>query len=199
LSLVVDAIVIAGGIFIGRWIARRVRGRRAKPASGGGGEGEQGPAVDPLAGFVCKLGDVVVRRAERDEAWLAGALVLEEERAVAVLFIAPEAGADRGVLVHAGGSALVWLTPLAPGEVAVAQEPPSAIEHDRQHFTRARRLPVKVARLGTGAPSAGDRAILAEYEGTGTDRLVVLAGSAAVLAWRGRALSEGEYEVLPGS
>jgi hypothetical protein len=139
----------------------------------------------------CKLGDVVVRTAERDEAWLAGALVFEEEKPVAALFVAPEAGGDRALFVRAApGSDLTWLVPLAKGALPLTSDPPHAVEHEGARYERARRLPVKVTRVGTGAPTVGARAVVAEYAGA--------AGSEQTLAWKGVSLAEGEYDVLPG-
>jgi hypothetical protein len=148
-----------------------------------------------------------VRAAEGDEAWLAGALVLEEERPVAALFIAPEAGGDRAILVrptHAGESGSVDVTWLAPVDLrelpglGPTPEPPHALEYGGSRFERSRRLPVKVTRIGTGAPSVGPQAILGEYAGAGRERLVVLVATPKALAWTGVALRDHEYEVLPG-
>jgi hypothetical protein len=58
---------------------------------------------------------------------------------------------------------------------------------------------VRVSRVGSGAPSVGDRAVVAEYAGPAAMRLLVVAGSEQTLAWKGVALEEGEYDVLPGS
>jgi hypothetical protein len=200
-TLLVDALVVGGAIVVGRWIFGKVRARRAG-AGGGPGAGAAGeppaPPRDPLAGFPCRLGDVVLRTGERDEAWLAGALVLEEQRPVAALFVAPEAGGDRALFVRdAPGAGFVWLAPLAPGALALTKEPPSALELEGTRFERSRRLPVRVVRVGSGAPAVGDQAIVAEYAGPAADRLLVVAGTDATLAWRGVALREGEYDVLP--
>jgi hypothetical protein len=267
-TLAVDAVVVAGGIFLGRLVARALRQRRQrhtgpevdaeaspsvdaeasrserdaeasrsegdaeasvsedaeesrskeagaqtpidepasknaegslppKAARGIGGVGRN--ASDALAGFVCRLGDVVVRRLEGDEAWLAGALVFAEERPVIVLFIAPDAGGGRAVLVPGPGhTTLSWLSPIAPEHVPMGGEPPRALEHAGTRFERTRRLPVRVQRLGTGAPRVGASAVIGEYAAAGLERLVVVAGSEAALAWRGVSLSASEYEVLPG-
>jgi hypothetical protein len=197
-TLVLGAVVLAGGIFFGRLIAGSIRGARARrAASRRPVEGE--PAAeraDPLAGFPCHLGDVVVRRGERDEAWLAGALVLREDRPVAVLFVAPEAREDRALFVRDG--AMTWLAPFAGMPAMALGEPPHAIEHEGALFQRTRRLPVHVERLGTGTPAIGERAVVGEYSGLGAERVVVIAGTQAVAAWRGVALSEDDYDVLPG-
>jgi hypothetical protein len=141
----------------------------------------------------------VVRTAERDEAWLAGALVFEEEKPVAALFVAPEAGGDRALFVRdAPGSGLTWLVPLAKDALPLTSDPPHAVEHEGARYERARRLPVKVTRVGTGAPAVGARAVVAEYTGAAAERLVVVAGSEQTLAWKGVSLGEGEYDVLPG-
>jgi hypothetical protein len=195
-TLLFDGLIIVGGVVLGRWIARRVR-RRA-----GASEASRGTARvehEMPASFPCKLGDVVVRFAEGDEAWLAGAMLLEEEGPVAALFVAPEAGGDRAVFVRdAVGAGMTWLAPIARGALAVPREPPHALEHEGVRYERARRLPVRVSRVGSGVPTVGDRAIVAEYAGPANLRLLVVAGTAETLAWKGVALTEGEYDVLPG-
>jgi hypothetical protein len=200
-SIAVDALVILGGLALGRWIARSLRRKRQAASPGGVGGPAAAPQVDDdaFAGFPCKLGDVVVRVVERDEAWLAGALLFAEERPVAALFVAPEAGGDRAVLARNGpGAALTWLVPLPKGALPLTDEPPFALEHDGTRFERTRRLPVRVARAGSGAPSVGERAIVAEYGGPGTQRIVVVAGAGQTLAWKGVELAPGDYDVLPG-
>lgn len=229
MTLAVDAVVIAGGLFLGRLVARAIKRRQgqSRPEGGAGTSsadptaGSRGPRSatarsatsdappsderadgdrsDPLGGFVCRLGDVVVRRLESDEAWLAGALVLAEERPVAVLFIAPDAGGERAVLVHGPAqTTLTWLSPLAAGAIPLGAEPPQALELDGTHFERTRRLPVRVQRLGSGAPQVGASAVIGEYAASGLERLVVVLGTDASLAWRGVSLSEADYDVLPG-
>jgi hypothetical protein len=197
-TLVVGAVVVLGGILFGRLIAGSIREGRARgAASRRRAEGEAvGERPDPLAGFPCSLGDVVVRRGERDEAWLAGALVLREDQRVAVLFVAPEAREDRALFVRDG--AVTWLAPFADMPAMPSGEPPHAIEHEGTTFERTRRLPVHVERLGTGAPAVGDRAVVGEYSGLGVELVVVIAGTEAAVAWHGVALSEGDYDVLPG-
>jgi len=202
LTLLLDAAVIVGGLALGRWIVRRVRARRGDvaPGAGGGDTHAEAAAHDPPASFPCKLGDVVVRVAERDEAWLAGALMLEEERPVAALFVAPEAGGDRAIFVRdAPGAGITWLGPITEGAPAVTKDPPHALEHEGVRYERARRLPVRVSRVGSGAPSVGDRAVVAEYTGPAGMRLLIVAGSEQTLSWKGVALRDGEYDVLPGS
>jgi hypothetical protein len=198
--LLVDVALVGGGILLGRWIMRRMRARSGDArAEAVVAKERPAPKRDPFGGLPCKLGDVLVRVAERDEAWLAGALVLEEERPVAVLFVAPEAGGDRAIFVRPPPPAeVVWLTPLKKGELALTADPPHSIEHAGARFRRVRRLPVTVSRLGSGAPAVGAQGIVAEYEGGGTERIVVLAAGQEMLAWRGVALGDGEYDVLPG-
>jgi hypothetical protein len=257
-TLALDAVVVAGGIFFGRLVMRVLRERKARQSADSGDGGESGdparrrsgpspggPASSPpargegsspssrssrsdaagqpatsrstrpessrssrpprpgdpeiLAGFVCKLGDVIVRRVEGDDAWLAGALVFSEEQPVAALFIAPDTDGGRAVLVPGPSqSTLTWLGPLEAARLQVAGEPPRALEHAGTHFERTRRLPVRVQRLGEGAPQIGVTAIVAEYAGRGPERLVVVVGVDGALAWRGVSLTEEEYDVLPG-
>ena len=198
--LLVDVAIVGGGILLGRWIVRRMRARSSdRDTAAVGAKERPAPKADPLAGFPCKLGDVLVRVAERDEAWLAGALVLEEERPVAVIFIAPEAGGDRAIFMRPPPPpGLAWMAPLKPAELALTADPPHTLEHGGTRYQRVRRLPVTVSRLGSGAPAVGPQAIVAEYEGGGSDRIVVLAGAQQTLAWKGVALGDGEYDVLPG-
>jgi hypothetical protein len=248
-TLALEALVVAGGIFIGRLAARALKRKDprhqdvdakaspptdakasprtdakaspqtdAKASPRTDAEASAATATPPtneqardgdwaddgrtelLEGFACKLGDVVIRRIEGDEAWLAGALVLAEDSPVAALFVAPVAGGERALLVPGPPrTALTWLTPLTPGELALSGEPPRSIEHAGARFERTRRLPVHVSRLGKGAPDVGPSALFAEYETHGAERLVVVVGRDAALAWRGVALAEGEYDILPGS
>jgi hypothetical protein len=196
-SLVLAAVSVAGGIVVARVVGALLRSHGPSEEPEDDQEKARAPAPNPFAGFPCKLGDVLVRRAERDEAWLAGALVFAEERPVAALFVAPEARQDRAVLVREAQPEVTWLLP-ASGAIGVAgRDPPSAIEHEGVRFSRKRRLPVRVERLGTGAPDVGPTAVVAEYTGPGAERFLVVAGAESTLAWRGTALGELEYDLLP--
>ena len=209
MSLVIDLVVLAGGLVLGRRIAKGLRRRppgdapEPVPAHDGPPRDDGLPRGDGLEEFPCRLGDVVVRTVERDEAWLAAALVFEEDHPVAALFVAPEAGADRAIFAREGAQGLVWLAPLPPGDVP-AGDPPFVIEHEGVRFDRDLRLPVRVKRLGDGAPDVGERALVAVYATASTGgappaaRIVVVAGSARALAWIGGVLEPGEYDVLPG-
>jgi hypothetical protein len=180
------------------------------------------PARDPFAGFPCRLGDVVMRSG-RDEAWLAGAVLLDEAtfqtdgassdgargvdaHSVAVLFVAPEAGADIHLYVRAeGGAPLWWMHALPDGEIAIGNEPPSSLEHGELRFERRRRLPLYAHRVGSGAPDLGNQVIVAEYSSGGYEQLLVIvtvpgsggSGASHARAWRGVALEAGMYEVIP--
>jgi hypothetical protein len=139
-----------------------------------------------------------VLRAGGEEAWLAGALVFTEDDPTAALFVAPDAGKDRAIFTRPKPAPLVWwLLPIGPAELAIGPEPPTSLEHEGVRFERVRRLPLRAERQGTGAPDVGDNVIVAEYTGPGAERLVVVAGSGSVRAWRGSALEEGMFDVLP--
>jgi hypothetical protein len=184
---------------MGRWVARAVRSRRFPRSAPPSAETRAERAGrDPFAAFPCTLGDVVVRRAERDEAWLAGALLFSEDTPVAALFVAPEAGGDRALFVREGTLEIAWMSRLAGDVPTVEREPPRAIEHEGVRFERARRLPIHVERCGAGTPAVGERAIVAEYAGPGAGRVVVVVGDEATVAWCGVALTEDAYEILPG-
>lgn len=195
MSLTLGLLVAAGGVIMGRALAQRLR-----PRPGGAPEPvvEKPSPSEALEAFPCHLGDVVVRTAERDEAWLAGALIFEEERPVAALFVAPEAGLDRALFARESVNDVVWLSPLPIAELALTAEPPHTVDHHGIRFERVRRLPVGVARAGSGAPIVGNRAVVAEYQGLGPERIVVIAGSERTLAWVGVSLGQREYDVLPG-
>jgi len=114
-----------------------------------------------------------------------------------VLFVSPEAGADRAVLARGGAKELLWLS--EEKGVTIAQgEPPTALEAAGDRFERRRRIPLHAERMGTGAPELGHDVILAEYTGLGDECLVVLATKERVLAFRGVSLPSGTYDVLPG-
>ncbi len=210
MSLLLTGALIAGGILLGRFIARGERRPAATPADGGKpGEAEEEQEAEeappprttaPMEGFACELGDVVLR-AGGEEAWLAGALVLSEgrgERASLVLFVSPDAGGDRAVLARPDPAReLVWLAPVE-GDLRLGAEPPSTIERDGERFERKRRLPLHAERVGSGAPDLGDAVVFAEYTGLGDERLVVLASSSGSRAYRGALLADGTFDVLPG-
>jgi hypothetical protein len=202
-TLVVDAILVVGVVALGRWIVRRSRSGRPPALSEGASPEKAEPKLAPRdlpASLPCRLGDVVVRVGGGGEAWLAGALVLGEEQPTAALFAAPEAGGDLALYVRdVPGAGITWLSPLPEGAIAATKEPPHTIEHDGVRFERARRVPMRVSRAGTGASWPGDQAIVAEYTGPGADRILVLAGTEKLLAWKGVLLGDGEYDVLPGT
>ncbi|GEM_PF-990864 len=150
-----------------------------------------------LEGFVCQLGDVVMR-ITGEEAWLAGGVVLSESVPVAVLFVAPDAHRDCVIYVRARPrDTLFWLEPLDPNAILVGGEPPSSVEHEGVRFDRARRLPLRPRRIGVGAPELGDAVVVAEYVSAGAERLLVLkANNGEVRAYRGLELEPSAYEVI---
>jgi hypothetical protein len=169
--------------------ARGAAKRKARPPAGADGS--------RLDGFVCQLGDVVMRTTG-EEAWLAGGVVLSEQVPIAVLFVAPEAGRDSAVYARVRPrDRLLWLEPLDPSAVLVGGEPPSSVEHGGIRFDRLRRLPLRPRRIGVGAPDLGDAVIVAEYASAGAERLLVLkANTGTVRAYRGMELEESSFEVI---
>jgi hypothetical protein len=200
-SLLLAAMSVAGGVIVARVLGAMLRTPHSS-SSDADPEDEAAatpkPPDDLFARFPCKLGDVLVRRAERDEAWLAGVLVFAEERPVAALFVAPEARQDRAILVREAQPEVTWLLPASGPPGLAGRDPPSVLEHEGVRFDRKRRLPVRVERLGTGAPHVGATAVLAEYTGPGAERFLVVAGAESTLSWRGVALGESDYDLLPG-
>ena len=219
MSLIVTSLLVAGGVFAGRWIAQRARSADApekddddddakKKKENANADADDGgtktppkaasKTADPFATFPCRLGDVVIGPGG-DEAWLAGAVVLHEETPALALFIAPDAGGDRAVLARPRpNEELLWLKPVTTAGFEVGNEPPSSIEHAGQRFERARRLPLRAERHGTGAPDVGDQVIVAEYKSLANERLLVIAGGGpgTARAWQGTALEPGQYDVL---
>jgi hypothetical protein len=219
MSLLLSVAVVTTGIALGRLVVRATR-KRPPPLPSGGGAGHDShlerlggvaesterPEKHRAAGSikpdsrlscVCQLGDVVMRTMG-DEAWLAGALVFEEDAPTLILFFAPEAGQDTSLLARPLPSEeLVWYLPvestLFPGT-----EPPSVVEHEGTRFERERRLPLSIRRIGAGAPDLGAQAVVAEYRASGFERLLVVVAASRVLLFRGQLLEPGMYDILPG-
>jgi hypothetical protein len=210
--LLLTSVCLAGGLLLGRYLSRGARAQReddarAKKSSGDGAvdpassPSGAAPVVTPprdlFAAFPCKLGDVVMRSGG-GEAWLAGACVFSEDAPVSALFIAPEAGADVAVYARAAASAsLWWMHALAGDELPRFTDPPTSLEHGETRFERRRRLPLAIARRGSGAPDLGDTAVIAEYASSGADQLLLVIHEGGFHAWRGTALDAGMYEVIP--
>ncbi len=207
MSLILTSLVVAGGVMMGRWIARSALPKSEEDEEEEAAEAKDAkvtpivivpPLVkeDPLLNFSCQLGDVVIR-AGGEEAWLAGAILFSEERPAAVLFIAPDSGGDRALFLRPKpAEELAWLMPIGDNELDLGAEPPSSLEHKGERFDRVRRLPFGAERLGTGAPDVGADVVVAEYKSLPGERLLVIVGSKAARAWRGMLLEPGMYDVL---
>jgi hypothetical protein len=184
----------AGAVVVGRMIGMAVLGLRSSPRQ----TCPPPEALPSLPGFPCALGDVLVRRLEGDEAWLAAALIFAEQRPIAVLFVAPEARADRAIFARFEEGEVLWLQPVDDCVLDLSRDPPMRLEHAGVRFDRRRRLPVRVQRAGDGAPVVGDKAVLGEYAAPGGERFVAVVGTASSLGFRGVALAPSQYDVLPG-
>lgn len=200
MSLLLAGLVVvasSGALVLGRWLGARRRAPDAatEPAS------ESAPA-DPMpaaaAALPFALGDVLVSETG-EEAWLASGLLFEEGgHAVAALFVAPDEGAGHAIYVRVAPSLGVhWLSP-CPGDVAEgARVSPHVLEHQGARFERTRRLPLRARRLGEDAPDVGDVVTLAEYRSEGAARLVSIVGTRGSLAYAGRELDAGTFEIIP--
>jgi hypothetical protein len=213
-SLLVASLGLAGGILLGRAIARALRRGGAStddapraPEAVPKGTKSEAPREDQakaeveaaLAAFPCHLGDVILA-SSGDEAWLAGGLVLSERLPMAVLFIAPDAGGDRAILARPRpDTSLLWLMPVTSSSLAMGREPPTSLEHESERFERTQRVPYRAQRIGTGAPDVGEEVIFAEYKATMNQRIIVVLGKDGARVFRGRVLEEGTYDLLPGS
>ncbi len=218
MSLLVTAALAAAGVAIGRLVVRAATKKPGAPPDPIGSPTEAPglgsvpappkppekkasvqTASDPLELFACRIGDVVLR-SQGDEAWLAGALVLSEDAPVLALFFAPDAGHDTSVLARPKPSnELTWLAPVSGVTLFAGAEPPNVLEHDGMRFERERRLPLRVKRMGSGAPDYGETVVIAEYRSAGFERLLVVVASAKVHIFRGVLLEEGMFDILPGS
>ena len=202
--LAVAAAVAAGaGYFAAR---RRYRSDAltdadAEGKTGGGGSGGGAGATDkpkpvepsPFAGLPLELGDVV--SADGEERWLAGALVAREDaRVVSALFLAPEGGTQHAVAAFAAPRREIYW--LAPADVTCPEEPPATLEIDATSFARKGRLPVRIDRLGQGAPQLAETALWGVYEAGGRDVALVIVSGGKAHCWKGRRLDEGEYDRL---
>ena len=207
MSLLLTSLLVGSGILLGRMIARSPdKKKEAAPAPAPEAQEPAPKTMAKLESFPCQLGDVVLRSATSDEAWLAGALVLfEGDAPAAALFVSPGAGpalradgagGDRAVLARPSVGELLWLSEEKNVTVPLG-EPPTALEVGSDRFERRRRLPLRAERVGTGAPDLGSDVIFAEYTGLGDDSLVVLATKSRVIAYRGPSLGSSAYDVLP--
>jgi hypothetical protein len=139
------------------------------------------------------LGDVVT--AEREERWLAGALVAREQgRVVGVLFVAPEGAVQKAVAVFSPPRRDVYW--MDPRDLEVPGEPPSTVEIGGIALRRRGRLPVTLERVGQGTPDLGEEGLWAVYEGGGRDVAVMIAGRGRTCVWSGARLDEHEYDRL---
>ncbi|HEX7665530.1 MAG TPA: hypothetical protein VF407_13485 [Polyangiaceae bacterium] len=201
MSLILTAVGVASGLAVGRWLQRRRDARSPTPADIVADAKVPPENALDWDRFVCKLGDVVVHP-DGGEAWLAGALVFHEDAPAAVLFVAPEAKADRAVFVRAKPSTdLLWLAPIDTDALALkATEPPTAIELWGEAYERVRRLPVRVRREGEGTPDLGETAIVAEYKSIRSEekRVISISGGGHARAWSGTRLDVSACDVLPG-
>lgn len=142
------------------------------------------------------LGDVLVLRSG-EEAWLAGASLLSEDAPIAVLFRAPSARVDRAIYLRANAPfEAAWLELLRVERGPI--EPPSSLEEGGVLFSRARRLPVSVARIEDASFDLEGNAILGEYRALGERRLLRVATSEAIMLFLGRRLAHDDYDRFPG-
>lgn len=182
------------------WLVRRraTRIERNEASLSEASEAPSSPAPDPFDAMPCRVGDVVVR-ATGEEAWLAGALVLEEKRVVAALFVAPQAGENRVLFATpAPEASLLWLSPVAEGDASVHREPPTSLEIGRVRFERVRQRPLVARPVGDHVPDVHGTVLVAEYEGAPAERLVLVRSPRATWAYRGEALLPSTYDVLTG-
>jgi hypothetical protein len=198
MSLILIAVAAGVSVAAGLLAAHRRKGREDAEASDEDPRGAGKPAAvvapSPFDGLALALGDVV--SSDREERWLAGALIAREAgRVVSVLFIAPEGATHGAVAVFPEPRRdIFWL---APVDVVCPDEPPTTLEIGTTMLSRRARIPVAVERVGQGTPPVGETALWAIYEG-GADVALLLCSGRKVHAWVGRRRDEGDYERLGG-
>lgn len=210
MSILVTSVAVAGGLAFGRWLSQRAaltESRRAElksrvAAANSGSSAVEAPNAHEIlwTRFPCRLGDVIVHPSG-DEAWLAGAIILSEDVAAAVLFVAPEAKNDRAVYARAKPvTEIFWLSPLAAdGWTPPDTDPPTTIEIEGEPFERIRRLPYRTEAMGEGTPSLGAEILLAEYKSLRSleRRVISISGKGSARAWIGSAIDIRVCDVLP--
>lgn len=194
LIAVAASISVAAGVFAARRRKREDREDAEASDEARRGAGKPAAAPSPFEGLALALGDVV--SSDREERWLAGALIAREAgRVVSVLFVAPEGATHGAVAVFPEPRRdIYWL---APVEVVCPDEPPTTLEIGAAMLSRRARIPVAIERVGQGTPPVGETALWAIYEG-GADVALVLCSGRKVHAWMGRRREEGDYERLGG-
>lgn len=148
------------------------------------------PAPKPLDGFGLDLGDVISSGGE--ERWLSGALVAREQTVISALFFAPE-GREHWVVAAfpLPERDIFWLRPV---EVVSPAEPPATLEIDGLTMQRKNRLPVRLERIGQGAPNIGSTGILATYTAGAREVAIVLTSGEQCLGWSGRRIDSSDYD-----
>lgn len=178
------------GWLMHRRVAKRESHARAHIAE------RKGPEAPLLAGFPCQPNDVVLR-STGEEAWLAGVVVLSERVPVAALFHAPNAVHDLALYVQPQPRPSVWwLEPVDMSTLDIGPKPPSALEVGHVRFERTRLIPLEATTAGSVSPMVTGSVLVAEYVASDTERLLVLKAPAQTLAYRGRELASGTYEVI---
>jgi len=188
---------IAGGVAAVSMIAAGVRWAvRRGPAPlpfGEPFEPQASPAPEPVAqpsfvAFGLSLGDVIMLR--DSEAWLTGALVLKDagEDEVGLFFTDQTIEGDVLLVRPSPRRRLCLVRAVDVPEAALA---PHSLEHERELFTRTRRIPVTIEQAGEGCPSLGESAMWAWFESPGGELLVCLQCASGSFAWRGREVDEG--------
>jgi hypothetical protein len=141
-----------------------------------------------LEAFGLCLGDVIMLR--DSEAWLTGALLLKDggEDEVVLFFTDQKADGDALLVRPSPRRTLYLVRAIALPDAALA---PHSLEHEREVFTRKRRIPVTLEQAGQGCPPVGSAATWNWFESPGGEVLVCLQSERVSLAWRGHEVDEG--------
>ena len=192
MSLIVIAgiaggVAAAGALAAGvRWMMRRVPSSEA-PQLPSPAASPPSPEEPSFEAFGLALGDVVMLR--DTEAWLTSALRITESGVdEACLFFTDGDAKGAALLVRPPPRrAMFRLEPVELPDLVLA---PHTIEHERELFTRTRRVPVSLEAHGRGCPKTDAEGTWSWFDSQGEAVIVVLQGTAFSLTWKGQAVEE---------
>lgn len=180
------AAAAAASIATGVLAARRARRRAAAAAL------PAASSVDSLP-LPVKLGEVV--QIDETTCWSEAAIVIRRAGEVYAAILLPSRTAgEKAVVSFAPPHHHLYLVDRT--ELSLPSSPPARIEVAGALLDRQAMFAATTSTLGSGAPETSEHVTYAAYEGAIGDAAVVLIGPERALAWHGRRVDEGDYDVL---
>jgi hypothetical protein len=178
---IVGGAAFAGGLLVGvrRIRARKRRGPMLAQAGSSSPAVQQALCVEALG---LQIGDVVLLG--DTEAWLTGAMRLDEDGGCVACLFFTERGSQGDVLLGCAGP-LPSLLQCKPARLPNLQIAPHSLEHERELYTRRCRVPVTVTCLGQGTPGVDGEGMLLWFDSLVGTSLVVLQSQGRAWAWLG--------------